>query len=181
MRSILAVWLVLASLPAFAADACDAQIPSALKVQIEEAFPRFRTPVTTDNLAEDVEWDRSQGRKGCLGIAQADFDGDGATDFLFGLTEREGPGGVVVAALSSGDEWQFHQLGAWAEGRSRLYVGIEKPGTYWRTAALDGPLAAGEVNPLECPNAVALYGAAESSAVAFCYGPAQWQYVWVSD
>lgn len=178
---VVALWLLLASLPASATDVCDAQMPSALKAGMEKAFPRFRTPVSTDNLAEDVQWEITQGRDGCLGISRADFDGNGDTDFLVALTERDGPGAIVVAALSDGGEWRLHKLGTWAEGRSRLYVGVEKPGIYRRTAALEGPLEAGEVDPLECSNPVAVFGATESSGIAFCYGTGQWQYVSISD
>lgn len=185
-RIFLTALLALIAFPAIvasalAADACDAQVPSALKTEIEKAFPAFRTPVTTDNLAEDVKWDLEQKGKGCLGVAKADFDGNGAKDFLLGLTASKGAGAIVLVALSSNGAWQFHQLGAWPEGRSRLYVSAKKPGTYVRTEALDGPLEPGEISPLNCRHPVAVFGATESSGVAYCYKQTKWQHVWISD
>jgi hypothetical protein len=181
MRIFLTALLTLTNFPAIATDACDAQVPRALKAEIEKAFPAFRTPVATDNLAEDVKWDLEQKGKGCLGVAKADFDGNGTKDFLLGLTARKGTGATVLIALSLNGAWQFHQLDAWPEGRSRLYVSAEKPGTYVRTEALEDPLEPGEMSPLKCQNPVAVFGATESTGVAYCYKKNKWQHVWVSD
>ena len=181
MGIILALWPVLASVSALASDACDAQLSDALKAKIEIAYPGFRTPLKSDNLADDVEWDVKQGGSGCIAVSQADFDGNGQKDVVLALTEEKGPGGLVVVALAEGKEWQFHQLAAWAKARSRLYVGVAEPGIYWRAPSLDGPLAAGEVERLECPNALALFGASEATGVVSCYERDEWKFVWVLD
>ncbi len=181
MKTLLVALFSLTSLPAVAGDACGAQLPSALKAQVAKAFPAFRTPAATDNLPEDVEWDLKQKGKGCLGVAIADFDGNGTQDFLLGLTAKKDGGAIVLVALSRSGKWQFHQLDAWPEGRSRLYVSAEKPGVYVRTQALDGPLEPGEVSPLNCSHSVAVFGATESTGVAYCYKKGKWPYVWVSD
>jgi len=181
MKTLLAVLLSLTSLPAIAGDACDAQLPSALKARVATAFPAFRTPAVTDNLPEDVEWDLKQKGKGCLGVAKADFDGNGTQDFLLGLTAKKGDRAIVLVALSRRGKWQFHQLDMWPEGRSRLYVSADKPGVYVRTEALDGPREHGEVSPLRCSHSVAVFGTTESTGVAYCYKKGKWPYVWVSD
>ncbi|WP_168061579.1 hypothetical protein [Candidatus Manganitrophus noduliformans] len=56
MRVIIAAILILFAGPAFAADSCEAQIPSSLKVALAKAFPKFRPPLASDNLEEDIEF-----------------------------------------------------------------------------------------------------------------------------
>lgn len=181
MKTILAALLSLTSAPAIAGDVCDAQLPSALRAQVVETFAKFRTPAVRDNLPEDVEWNHQHQGNGCLGVAKADFDGDGRQDFLLGLTAKQGNGAIVLAALSRGGKWQFHRLAVWPEGRSRLYVSAENPGVYVRTEALDGPLQHGEVSPLKCFHPVAVFGTTESTGVAYCYKKGKWPHVWISD
>ena len=169
MRAISTAVLMLLGAPGIAADPCEVQIPSSLKVAVGKAFPNFRAPLSTDNLAEDIEWDLKEGRKGCLGVAIADFDGDGTKDFLLGLTALRGSGALVVVALARGKNWKLETLSEWPEGRDRLYVAVDKPGVYRRTEALDGPLEPGEIDPLRCLHSAAVFGATESSGVAYCY------------
>lgn len=181
MRAIIAAILILFSGPAYAADSCAAQIPSSLKVALAKAFPNFRAPLATDNLEEDIEFDLKKGGKGCLGVAVADFDGDGTKDILLGLTALKGSGALIVVALAPGKDWKLESLDEWPEGRISLYVKANTPGVYRRTKASDGPLEPGEVNPLTCPHSVAVFGATESSGVAYCYNNQRWQHVWISD
>lgn len=164
-----------------ATDSCDDQLPESLKSMIPEIFPGFRAPNTNDNLADDVEWDLKEGGRGCLGVASADFDGAGDQDFILGLSAVQGSDALVAVALAQGQSWKLQVLSERGGPRSRLYVTTDKPGTYRRTEALDGPLEAGEVDTLECAHSVAVYGAVESSGVAYCYSNGQWQHVWVSD
>ncbi len=153
----------------------------ATKAALGKAFPKFRPPLATDNLAEDMEWDLKEGRKGCLGVATSDFDGDGTKDFLLGLTALKGSGALIVVALARGENWKLETLNEWPEGRIRLYVAADKPGVYRRTKALDGPLELGEIDPLTCSHSAAIFGATESSGVAYCYNNRIWQHVWISD
>jgi hypothetical protein len=179
---ILFVALALAASPlAAAADACQTQLPVAMRSAVEAAFPSYRTPVVTDNLPDDVEWSLRQKGNGCLGVAIADFDGDGKRDFLLGLTERNGSGATVVVALADGAKWTLHQLDQWKDGRSRLYVSAGKPDTYKRTEALSGPLGVGELSPLTCKTSFAVFGTTESTGVAYCYQNNHWVHVWIAD
>lgn len=181
MRAIAAAALILFAGPALGADSCEVQIPAALKVALGKAFPKFRAPMATDNLAEDIEWALKEGRNGCLGVAIADFDGDGTKDLLLGLTALKGSGAVIVVALARGKNWKLETLDEWSSDRNRLYVAADKPGVYRRTEALDGPLEPGEINPLRCLHSVAIFGATESSGVAYCYNKQTWKHVWISD
>jgi hypothetical protein len=132
-------------------------------------------------LPEDIEWDLKEGGKGCLGVAIADFDGDGTKDLLLGLTALKGSGARIVVALTRGKNWKLETLDEWSKDRNRLYVAADKPGVYRRTEALDGPLEEGEVSLLKCLHAAAIFGATESSGVAYCYDNQNWQHVWISD
>lgn len=181
MRAITTAILILLAAPTLAADSCEVQIPLSLEVALGKAFPKFRAPLATDNLTEDIAWDLKEGRKGCLGVAIADFDGDGTKDLLLGLTALKGSGALIVVALARGKNWKFETLDEWPEGRNRLYVAVDKPGVYRRTEALDGPLEPGEIDPLRCPHSAAIFGATESSGVAYCYSNHRWQHVWISD
>jgi len=165
---LLAAVLMLTSGHALAADACAAQIPRSLKVAIAKSYPKFRLPVATDNMPEDIDWSLKNGGKGCLGVAKADFDGDGKTDFVLGLTALDGSGGTVVVALARGSGWKVETLRAWPQYRDRLYVGTDKPGEYERTEALDGPLEPGERERLKCKHSAVVFGATESTGVAYC-------------
>lgn len=181
MRRTFSILLALTTFPVFAKDACEAQYPGSLITQLTRTFPAYRAPVVKDNSAEGVAWDIKQGGKGCLGVAQADLDGDKAIDFLLGLTARSGDGGLVLVALARNNKWKFKQLSDWPRGRSSLYVDTGPPGTYERTSVLDGPLNPGEVTPMDCLTSVAVFGATEGSGVAYCFNRGSWQHVWISD
>lgn len=145
-------------------------------------FAGYRSPMATDNLAEDVEYDRENGGTGCLGVAVADFDGDHAKDYLLGLASLRGTSALSVVALSRGDTWYFQTIRSWVENnRSRLYVMAVKPGRHDRTASLSGPIDKGEKESMQCPNWGAQVGATESTGIVYCYIGGQWYYVWVSD
>lgn len=182
MKTLTIALLLLLTLPAAAAeDACRMQIPASLQVALSKAFPRFRAPLAADNLPNDNEWDLNNGGKECLGVAIGDFDGDAASDVLLGLTSLHEPGGLVVVALARGKTWRLHPLDEWPYGRATLYVSTAEPGSYERTESSDGPLEPGEVDVLECPHAVAIFGQIDSSGVAYCYNHEKWLHAWVSD
>jgi hypothetical protein len=165
------------------ADSCQAQIPKTLATAVAAAFAGYRTPLETDNLPEDIEYNRAHGGTGCLGVAVADFNGDHAKDYLLGLTAVEGDSGLAVIALSSKSGWRFHKIRSWVEDvRNRQYVAAVKPGKHDRTEALDGPpLDTGERVSMRCPRWGALVGATESTGVVYCYMDGQWPHVVVSD
>lgn len=181
MKALIPAVLLLTTAPALAADTCAAQIPHSLVAAVGKTFPKFRVPAATDNLEEDIDWNVKNGGKGCLGVAKADFDGDGKMDFLLGLSALEGSGGLVVVALSRGREWSFKTLSPWPKNRDRLYVATDKPGVYERTEALDGPLEPGERDHLKCMHSAAIFGTTESSGVAYCFNKGVWEHVWISD
>jgi hypothetical protein len=65
--------------------------------------------------------------------------------------------------------------------RETLYVSTARPGLYERTESFDGPLEPGEVEALDCPRTVAIFGQTASSGVAYCYNSGSWQHAWISD
>jgi hypothetical protein len=176
--------LLLVAIFPFAAqaeDACKALIPAALQAQLLKRFTEYRLPRETDNGAEDIQYARDHSQSACLGIATADFDGDGRLDYLIGLTAKNGDGALVLVALARGAGWKIHKLDVWKEGRSRLYVSTEPAGTYDNVGDSDGPLEKGEVKKLVCPHEVAVFGTTEASGVAYCLVNSQWKHTWVSD
>jgi hypothetical protein len=164
-----------------AADSCESQISSSLTVALTKAFPKFRAPFVSDNSPEDVESDIKEGRNGCLGVAIADFDGDGTDDTLLGLTALKGSGGLIVVALTRDKHWKLKALREWSGRRAGLYVAVGKPGMYRRTESAAGPLEPGEVDLLTCLHATAVFGAIEASSIAYCYNNQRWQHTWISD
>ena len=181
MKALFVILALLVWHPALAGDACSSQLPISLKSALVLTFPNFRVPSVADNLPEDVQWNLRHHGSGCLGVAAADFDGNGTKDYVISLTALRGAGAAVVVALFRNDKWQLRQLSAWPDGRSRLYVSAEEPGKYVRAEALDGPLGSGEVAHFTCRNAVAVFGGVESSGVAYCYKNGAWPHVWISD
>lgn len=181
MKALIVILALLVWHHALAGDACSSQLPIALQSALASAFPNFRVPTVTDNLPEDAQWNLEHHGTGCLGVAAADFDGNGTKDYVIGLTALRGTGAAVVVALFRNSKWQLRQLSAWPDGRSRLYVSTEEPGKYVRTEALDGPLEPGEAAHFTCRNPVAVFGGVESSGVAYCYKSGAWPHVWISD
>lgn len=175
----LVIWISAGT--AFGADSCQKQIPHSLKAALASAFPKFRTPLATDNLQEDNEYSLRHGGTGCIAVASGDFNGDGEADYALGLTERKGAGALVVVALASGSAWKLKVLDEWKDNRMRLYVGTEKPGAYTRTPALSGPLEKGEAEKLVCRNTLPSFGMTESTEVAYCYAGGKWRHAWISD
>jgi len=180
MKAMVAVVLIFCASHAHGVDSCKLQIPSSLAVALGKGFPKFRAPLSSDNLAENIELDMKEGGKGCLGVATADFDGDGVKDYLLGLTALRGSGALIVVALSRGKAWKLQALSEWPEDRDRLYVAVGKPGVYRRTEALHGSFEPGEVDPMTCRHSAATFGAIEASRVAYCYNNRIWQHVWIS-
>ena len=109
-RALIFAILSLIACHAFAADACQDQIPSSLSAAVTKAFPTFRTPLMTDNSADDISWNLKQGGKGCFGLAAADFDGDGVKDIVLGLSSQKTDEGLIVVAFSRGKSWHIEKL-----------------------------------------------------------------------
>lgn len=185
MRTGLAILLMAVGTFAQAAqrvDSCQAQIPKKLAAAVVATFPGYRAPLETDNLPEDVEYNRTHGDSGCMGVAVADFNGDRNKDYLLGLAAVKGASGLAVIALSTKTGWEFQKIRSWVEdARVRQYVTAVKPGKHERTEALDGPLDTGEKDSMRCPSWGALVGATESTGIVYCYIGGKWSYVWVSD
>lgn len=168
------------ALPALAADACTAQIPAALQTALQAAFPEYRLPRVTDNVAEDVRWSEQNNGRSCLAVAKGDFDGSGGESWAIGLTQRRGSGARVVVAFPVHGQWTLHTLDIRASGRNSLYVEAGPEGTH--DSVIDGaPSEAGEVRRLVCPHEVVFYGTMEATGVAWCYQRGVWKHVWISD
>lgn len=171
---------------AAAQDACRAQLPDALVGELESHHTGFRVPLVSDNLPEDIAVARAAGGNGCLGVASADFDGDGGQDYAVALSGRDGKAGRIVVALHSSRAWRLHQLVDWATGRQRLYVETVDAGVHYRFSGFDAPLSAsdrarGERSTMTCKHPGVMLGATESSGIVFCRLDGAWPYVWVSD
>jgi hypothetical protein len=180
---VLSALVISLALPisATAADACESLVPASLKAAVLKEFDGYRLPQEKDNLPEDVTYAKEHAESACLGVATADFDGDGKPDYLIALTATQGPGALIIVALSRGSGWKLHKLDAWKDSRSRLYVEADPPGTYDDVGDRDGPLEEGQLEHLQCPNSVAVFGLTESSGVAFCLLGSTWKHVWISD
>ena len=179
MKLLFALAMLLGSHSVSASDACRAQIPKALEQAITSKYPNFRAPLVTDNLSEDVEYAREKHESPCIGVAAADFNGDGSFDKIMALTARRGKSAIVIVAIQSQGTWKLHELTKWPEGRSRLYVDTDKPGTY--SSVLEAVSGPGEVEKLTCKNSFAIFGMTESTGVAYCLHKGKWRYTWFSD
>lgn len=181
MKYLYLVLLAVAPMVSQAHDACENAVPPALKAEVLKLFPGYRLPRETDNLAEDIRFAREHSESPCLGVTSADFDRDGKPDYLLGLTALNGPGALIVVALSRGSGWEFHKLDVWKDSRLRLYVAADAPGHYDDVGDSDGPLEKGQVEHLDCVHSVAVFGLTESSGVAYCFTKSGWKHVWISD
>jgi hypothetical protein len=163
-------------------DLCQALIPGSLSNALARAFPGYRTPLEFDNAPEDAKADLLKGGTGCLGVAIADFTGDGKRDYLIGLSLVKGVKGLAVIAMPKKGGWNFQKITTWAEdARYRQYVQAVKPGHYERVKGLTAPLAPGEKQSMDCPNWGAMVGAVQQTGIVYCYDHGQWSHVWVLD
>ena len=161
-------------------DVCQAQIPRSLANALAAAFAGYRTPLEYDNAPEDIKVNRSHGGTGCLGVAIADFTGEGKKDYLIGLSAVKGSKGLAVIALPRKGGWSFQRIRSWTEdARVLQYVDAVKPGRYDRTKALAAPLGPGEKQSMDCPNWGALVGTVEATGIVYCHDGRRWSHVWV--
>lgn len=164
-------------------DTCQAQIPGTLSNALAAAFPGYRTPLEYDNAPEDIKAHQSHGGNGCLGVATADFTGEGKKDYVIGLSARKGSKGLAVIALpKKGGWWNLQRITSGTEdARFRQYVDVIKPGRHDRAKAATTPLGPGEKQSIECANWAALVGSVEeATAIVYCYDHGQWSHVRVS-
>jgi len=162
-------------------DSCQAQVPRALGDALTRAFPRYRTPLETDNAPEDIQFHRAHRGSGCLGVGSADFTGEGKKDYLIGLTALKGSAGLAVIALPKKGGWHFQRVQSWTEdARYRQYVEVVPPGRYERAVAETAPLGPGEKQSMNCPNWGALVGTLEATGIVYCYIGREWLHVWTS-
>ncbi|HUD25399.1 MAG TPA: hypothetical protein VMQ45_06925 [Burkholderiaceae bacterium] len=163
-------------------DACQAQIPRSLERALAAAFPGYRTPLEFDNVLEDIQRNRSRGGTGCLGVAMADFTGEGKKDYVIGLTARKGSSGLAVIALPKKGGWNFKKITSWTEdARYQQYVDVVEPGQHDRTTEVTAALGPGEKRSMDCPNWGALVGTVRATRIVYCYDEGRWSHVWVSD
>ena len=162
-------------------DACQAQIPRTLANALARTFPGYRTPLEYDNPPEDIEKMQPKSGTGCLGVATADFTGEGKKDYLIGLTAVKGSGGLTVVAFPRrGGTWRFYKISS-EDARYRYYVDVVEPGRYARPKGVTAPLGPGEKQSIDCSNRGAHVGVVGSTGMIYCYDGSQWLHVRVSD
>jgi hypothetical protein len=163
-------------------DACTALLPTSLVAAVEKEFPAYRLPVESDNLPEDVSYDREHGGSGCLGVAMGDFHGKDRKDYALLLTSRSADQTVLIVATRSSSSWHFDRLRDWGDGRSRLYVATIEKGSYEQSGALHGTAdEPGELLRYASKHPGVVSGATESSGVAYFFTGHRWVHVWISD
>ncbi len=130
-------------------DVCRAQIPQTLGRALLQRFPSYRLPLVSDSLAEDIQFNRTQGGPGCILVSRADFNGDGHDDIAVALAPRAGRRPLVAVAFAQVDGWQLSTIRGWTDDMSRQYVDSASPGVH--TKAVEGPLRHNERRSLRCP------------------------------
>ena len=145
-------------------------------------LPAYRLPAQSDNLAEDIAYNREHGGSGCLGLAVGDFHGRNTEDYAVLVTSRSSDSTLLVVATLARKSWHVERLRDWGQGRIRLYVGAVPKGTHVRTEVLDGEvIEAGELTRYTSSRPCLVSGVTESSGLAFCYTGKRWVHIWVSD
>jgi len=162
-----------------AVDACRGLLPETLVTAIAQRFPGYRAPLVADNAPEDVSFNLKQGRSGCLGVASADIDGDGAPDYVLALTPLEGTRPLAVIAVARGRQWAFHAIESGVTARVQLYVDVVPAGSYSRAESL-GPPPAGDERQLTCAWSGAIVGAARTTGIIYCLLRGNWRRVAVA-
>ncbi|MCC7463229.1 MAG: hypothetical protein IT480_12290 [Gammaproteobacteria bacterium] len=156
-------------------DACRAALPESLATAVAHQYPDFRAPLATDNDPADVAENRGRGGSGCLGLARADLDGDGVTDYVLGLAPLAGLQPLAVIALARGEQWVFRAIDSEVRSRVRLFVDVVPPGRYDRSETLGPPHRADEQRVLLCPLAGAIVGAVHATGIVYCLVRGNWR------
>lgn len=175
--------MLVIAMPAYGAqNRCAGLLPGDLAQALEQANPEYRLPKESDNLEEDVEYAVSQKQSACLGVATADFDGNGQADYLVSMPAKSANDTLITVALRTEAQWKLDALDMWPNSKQRVFVAIEPAGRFERTKAIDGPtFERGEVLSIRCSHPFAVYGFTEANAVAYCWQAHRWQHVWISD
>jgi hypothetical protein len=154
-----------------------------LVTAIARAYPGFDLPLLTDNQAFDIDFNRTHGGLGCLGIATGDFDGNGKKGFALALKAPDEPDAIVVVALWKRTDWFLRKIYS-PEERTRLYVATVPAGSYDNAPDATGvPMQQRQHEVLLCPNPGILTGATQVPGIVFCLvskgqsGPAAWAQV----
>ncbi len=163
-------------------DACAPLVPTPLRTAIEAQLPGYRLPVESDNLPEDIKYNREHGGSGCLGLAVGHYHGTKSRDYALLVTSRSADQTLLIVATQAGASWHIEHLRDWGEGRSRLYVETIAKGSYKQSEALDGSATEpGELDHYASENPGVVSGATESSGVAYFFTGRRWVHVWISD
>jgi hypothetical protein len=132
VASFLALALLVAQEPsAPAVDACAKLIPKAVQQVVAEHVGTYDLPRESDNLPDDIRFDRSRGGTGCLGVAVGRFLGKPTNDYALLVTAHPDEYVLLLLVTKSGGAWRIellHDMGK--STRNRLFVATLPPGHY---------------------------------------------------
>ena len=168
---------------AWAADACAASIPEALRILIPGQFPGYRIPQQSDYDATDIKFSLDHRSNACVGVTHGTYYPDGATDYAIMLSSTDDAQALLVVASPENSTWRLERVWDWQDVTAgSLYVDTTAPGKYERTQALDGPVSKrGEQKRYTSQRQGILAGKIESSVAAFFFDGKGWIHVWISD
>jgi hypothetical protein len=132
VASFLALALLVAQEPsAPPPDSCAKLIPKAVRQVLEEHLPTYQLPRESDNLPDDIAFDRTRGGTGCLGVAVGQFLGKPTNDYALLVTARPTEHVLLILVTKSVGAWRIENLhDSGTDLRNRLFVTTLPPGRY---------------------------------------------------
>ncbi len=164
-------------------DPCTGAIPSHAADAVKRVDPKYRLPLSSDSLPEDVAMNRQQGGTGCLLVSVGNFTGAGKKDYALVLRSAGGQSVRVVGAYQRSETWRVDTLAEWGDD-VRPYVELIGAGSYGSIADIPGPgeeEEPGHVRHVDSVFPGILTGTIEASGVAYCHVKGKWIHVWLSD
>lgn len=170
-------------------EACAQLLPADLRAEITKDFPGFRPLRIDDYDPQDIAEEKQYyNGSECISAASGDYFGDKSLAYGFLLFTSSNDVLVVVAHELANHGWKMTKLTTFnisddinRGGKFNYYLNNLEPGTY-STVTDDGDMQEpGRVEKITSKYPGVVYGAIESTGIAYFFVDGRWVHTYISD